>query len=381
MSMNKTLTCTCAARYQRDGEHENDCDLWLIDAFWAGYLAWDWERELLYPTAKYPDDYDSEYVQRGEEYEWDESDLVQQRLGEMDARSDDDGFGPMMSDEDLALTTDAFIERMLTNNANNVQDDGQWVKTSDGLWKRTDPTTGNITFRTSPLVSDPVTPSDGWDTFTWPTSDRHTSHPCLFPDGTTVYGTSLSNKNDPDRKDPDYGLYVDMGWVPTSLAVLLPWQDYGLPRVSFKFADYAIKEAFAWAQAGAIVEVGCIGAHGRTGTVLACMAVLADPEMTAVEAVAYVRTMYCHHAIETREQEWFVARFRAAHRDEPEPERPKYTPAPSRVVGGTLPKATPSATTDSRSGGAHGDPNKPGRKSRSRRSRRGGKRNRARSMR
>lgn len=391
--MSKQLTCTCGSRYVRDADHEGDCDLWLIDEFWAGFLAWDWDREVLVPTDMYPPGHECDYVGNVEEYEWDEEDLVQRRLGEMESRSDD-GFGPVMSDEDLALTTDAFIERMLTNNVNGVTDDGQWTKTEQGLWKRTDPATGQTTYRTSQSVTYPYHDSDDWDGlsagysygggtggYNWATSDRHASHPCVFPDGTTVYGTSLSKKTDPDRKDPDYALYVDMGWVPSSMAVMLPWQDYGLPRVSFKFADYAIKEAFSWAQAGAIVEVGCIGAHGRTGTVLACMAVLADPKMTATEAVTYVRTVYCHHAIETREQEWFVARFRAELLGEDEPERPVYKPAPARIVGAEIPKATPSMTTASHSGGAVGDPNKPGRRRRARRSKRGGKRNRSRSMR
>ena len=154
---------------------------------------------------------------------------------------------------------------------------------------------------------------------------------------------------------------------------MLPWRDYGLPIVSDGFADYAIKEAFSWAKAGAFVEVGCIGAHGRTGVVLACMAVLADPELTGPEAVAFIRTSFCNHAIESREQEWYVERFHADHHGLPIPAKPVYVAPKPTVVNAADPKvltypgagsSTVSMTTP--------DPLKPGRKAR--RSRRGGKR-------
>ena len=56
------------------------------------------------------------------------------------------------------------------------------------------------------------------------------------------------------------------------------------------------------------VEVGCMGGRGRTGTALACLAILDDAPAT--DAVAYVRQYYNPDAVETAEQASFVADFR-----------------------------------------------------------------------
>ena len=58
------------------------------------------------------------------------------------------------------------------------------------------------------------------------------------------------------------------------------------------------------ARAGEVVEVGCLGGHGRTGTALACLAVLAGHP--ADDAVAWVRRTYCDRAVETDEQADYV---------------------------------------------------------------------------
>ncbi len=62
------------------------------------------------------------------------------------------------------------------------------------------------------------------------------------------------------------------------------------------------------ARAGQEVEVGCLGAHGRTGTALACAAVLAG--VAPDDAVEWVKSNYCERAVETPEQMKFVADFR-----------------------------------------------------------------------
>jgi hypothetical protein len=58
------------------------------------------------------------------------------------------------------------------------------------------------------------------------------------------------------------------------------------------------------ARVGERVEVGCLGGHGRTGTALACLAILTG--CPSGEAVAWVRANYCADAVETAEQESFV---------------------------------------------------------------------------
>ncbi len=55
------------------------------------------------------------------------------------------------------------------------------------------------------------------------------------------------------------------------------------------------------------VEFACSGGRGRTGTALACLAVLDGAP--AAEAVAYVRRTYDPHAVETPWQKRFVRRF------------------------------------------------------------------------
>ena len=359
-----------------DGDHEGDCDLWLIDEFWAGFLAWDWDREILVPTSTYPPNHESDYVDS--DIEW-----VNDYLTQKDAKYGVESMSNAelgMSDEDIMLTTDAFIERMIANKPEDVDD--TWIKDDTGLWKKVQKNeNGGTTTTYGGRGNLPATyntggsskwDDDGYDWNNWIT-DRHTQTPLNFPDGTVVYGTSLSRASY-RQTTPDFALYLDSGWKAEGMAIMLPWRDYGLPAVSDGMARYAIREAFAWAKAGAFVEVGCIGAHGRTGVVLACMALLADPKLTADEAIRFVRTAYCEHAIETREQEWWVECFEADEKGTTPPAKPVYVaPKPIVVSSGTaLPKPTSGGTTTaSRSAGPLGDP---ARKGKARRSKRGGRR-------
>jgi hypothetical protein len=126
-----------------------------------------------------------------------------------------------------------------------------------------------------------------------------------FPDGTAVRASSIADRraDDPERA---FGLYLDPQWEPSWPAELIEWPDFGLP-VDPRAAAHAIRSAFARARAGELVEVGCRGGSGRTGTVLACMAVLAGVE--AGDAVAWVRSAYRPTAVETPEQEQWVRWF------------------------------------------------------------------------
>ena len=56
------------------------------------------------------------------------------------------------------------------------------------------------------------------------------------------------------------------------------------------------------------VEIACAGGRGRTGTALACLAVLDG--LPGREAIAYVRSHYEQRAVETRWQRRFVTSFR-----------------------------------------------------------------------
>jgi hypothetical protein len=131
-----------------------------------------------------------------------------------------------------------------------------------------------------------------------------------FPEGTIVDAVGIGER-DPDRSDRDYGFYLDARWRPTWDADVIQWEDYGLPADSDATAD-AICNAFQRARRGERVEVGCIGGLGRTGTVLACMAILAG--VAPDYAVGWVRQHYDPAAVETPEQEdwvlWFAEHVR-----------------------------------------------------------------------
>jgi protein-tyrosine phosphatase len=86
----------------------------------------------------------------------------------------------------------------------------------------------------------------------------------------------------------------------------LRWPDFWLPTDRAATAA-ALREVWERA-AHERVEVACGGGHGRTGTALACLAVLDG--VPAREAVGYVRGHYAPGAVETPWQRRFVARFR-----------------------------------------------------------------------
>lgn len=128
-----------------------------------------------------------------------------------------------------------------------------------------------------------------------------------LPSGRVVRGRGLRRLL-PDGDVPEFGLYL-LGDPPTSVNwdfrwVL--WPDFRLPadRVD---AREALHEAWRRAEHER-VEVACSGGCGRTGTALACIAVLDG--VPAAEATEYVRAHYDRHAVETPWQRRFVARFR-----------------------------------------------------------------------
>lgn len=152
-------------------------------------------------------------------------------------------------------------------------------------------------------------------------SCNHLNSKVEFLDGKiTVYASSCYKRDLEDETPPDFGLYMDGMWTPMGPAYLLGWQDFGLPY-NWTLAAQLILDIYNKATLGKWVEVGCIGGHGRTGTVLACMAVLAG--QSAKDAVKYVRTSYCKKAIETKEQEWWVSWFECYMFGGTTPGRPK----------------------------------------------------------
>jgi protein-tyrosine phosphatase len=86
----------------------------------------------------------------------------------------------------------------------------------------------------------------------------------------------------------------------------LRWPDLWLP-LDTAVARAAVGELWERAEVER-VEVGCHGGLGRTGTVLACLAVLDG--VPASDAVGYVRRHYRPRAVETPWQRAYARRFR-----------------------------------------------------------------------
>ncbi|MFQ1000736.1 protein-tyrosine phosphatase family protein [Modestobacter sp. SSW1-42] len=111
----------------------------------------------------------------------------------------------------------------------------------------------------------------------------------------------------PAGPPPDVGLYL-LGRRPEPVPWeqhWVRWPDFRLPRDP---AQLRAELTDLWERAaGERVEVACSGGTGRTGTGLACLAVLDG--VPASEAVAYVRAHYRPRAVETPAQRRFVARF------------------------------------------------------------------------
>ncbi len=126
-----------------------------------------------------------------------------------------------------------------------------------------------------------------------------------FPDGTVVTASSLAERSE-SNPERDFGLYMDAAWRPTWDARVIEWPDFGVPKDGVSAAS-AIAAAFKRAKGRERLEIGCVGGLGRTGTVLACMVVLAGVPVN--DAVGWVRANYDRNAIERPNQEQWVRWF------------------------------------------------------------------------
>lgn len=164
-------------------------------------------------------------------------------------------------------------------------------------------------------------------------SGKHLHQVVTLPDETVVRCTASRNGSQ-IKETPDFGLYADSSWV--SLCQwrneIINWPDMQLPK-NLNLAIDQIEDAYRRAEDGQHVDIGCIGAHGRTGTILAIMVLLAtEGAMTGKEAIQWVWDKYCKHAIETKRQEWYVEYAAGYLFGYEVPEEPK--PAPTNTSCG-----------------------------------------------
>ncbi len=127
-----------------------------------------------------------------------------------------------------------------------------------------------------------------------------------LPSGRSVRGRGLRHAL-PEGPAPAFAVYL-LGAPPPPVpweSRWLRWPDFWLPSDRDHARD-ALREA--WERTGTErVEIACQGGRGRTGTALACLAVIDG--LPAGDAVAFVRRHYDRQAVETPWQKRYVLRF------------------------------------------------------------------------
>ncbi|MET7304361.1 protein-tyrosine phosphatase family protein [Embleya sp. NPDC005575] len=133
-----------------------------------------------------------------------------------------------------------------------------------------------------------------------------------LPNGSWVRGRGLRHPL-PKGPVPEFGLYLGsdrlrrrhedgLHWPHE----WIDWPDFLLPRDRDR-AVRDIRALYERARTDTAVEVACGGGVGRTGTVVASLAVLAG--LDPADAVAWTREHHHHRAVETPWQRRWVARF------------------------------------------------------------------------
>jgi len=128
-----------------------------------------------------------------------------------------------------------------------------------------------------------------------------------LPSGRLVRGRGLRRPLAEGAPTPSYALYL-LGRQPPPVAWEFRWVRWPDFRLPADRADARAALTEAWRRsAGEPVEIACGGGRGRTGTALACLAVLDG--VPAEEAVDFVRRHYDRRAVETPWQKRYVRRF------------------------------------------------------------------------
>ncbi|WP_432945454.1 protein-tyrosine phosphatase family protein [Kribbella sp. CA-253562] len=127
-----------------------------------------------------------------------------------------------------------------------------------------------------------------------------------LPSGRLVRGRGLRDGL-PPGPEPTFGVYL-LGKPPPAVtwdSQWIRWPDFRLP------ADHAETRRILTATLDRLdrdrVEFACGGGKGRTGTALACLAILDG--VPAAEAIAFVREHYHRHAVETPWQKRYVRNY------------------------------------------------------------------------
>jgi hypothetical protein len=148
----------------------------------------------------------------------------------------------------------------------------------------------------------------------------HNLDPFPLPDGKTLYlsaSRDARGEKSAGFKDPTSGIYLDPSWQSISgtnfltntgmldggskyRVTFVRWPD--MRAIEHQLLDVLLAFIHMELQNGETVEFGCIGGHGRTGS-LAAAVLIGLYDMDAKDAIAYVRKHHCKKAVESVSQE------------------------------------------------------------------------------
>jgi hypothetical protein len=183
------------------------------------------------------------------------------------------------------------------------------------------------------------------------------THPALpLGDGLVIYGGSCGY---PVVLDADVYVGLD-GYSMMKTKKSFPWEpgySFAYPIVDMQAPSDASSfiKLIDWLQeqivAGKKVHVGCIGGHGRTGTVLSALVAVM---MGNKDSTAYVRKNYCEKAVESHDQIEFLHKHFGITKIGPTKGGMQIAHSPREVrKGGSVTNLThtkPIVSMDSRSG-------------------------------
>lgn len=195
-----------------------------------------------------------------------------------------------------------------------------WAPTQTGTQMRDEPVIAGTTVIKSDTKGTKSSYDNDWMTGGW-TKDRHYGEVVTLPDGTKILASSQHDRK-AGEEHPDFGCYMASSWRPQWISFQLNWTDHGLPQIPDDQVLWTVDYLLQLAREGRTVEIGCIGGHGRTGTLMAIMLLKAGIT-DGNEAMKWVWKNYCTHAIESKKQEWFILKMAAVIHGGEIPEMPQ----------------------------------------------------------
>ena len=203
-------------------------------------------------------------------------------------------------------------------------------------WKPTETSIASATYNYTQAADWDWNYTDVWDTPKYPLTGAitqgarvpmcyHHMTPFQFQGLDNTYTVHLSGSSHlshtPGIKElPTVGVYLDTGWLSGRLAcnsdvpldltqpvsLYIGWPDFGALDLEL------LSEAIVWLMphlydSKNIIEIACMGGHGRTGTFLE--AVMIHEGWAVRDAIEYIRGGYCNKAIENRDQEDMLEQY------------------------------------------------------------------------